>query len=213
MKQIIIISILLSLFISCKNDKKLDIVNQYKMLIDNDYCKIHFNYPIIRESALDSVTQADLNQALYTIPEYNYYLQRYDTTKMQRDVIHGDYDIILQNDSIISIEYLTVINQSQKTVSDSIYHSIVFKIDSNNQLIWGISPEYIIANFDRSSLKPYIEKYNLHADRKANLLAYESGSRYAITWALTNKTIIIYPAGEGEHFGFGKLIIPLINLK
>jgi hypothetical protein len=77
----------------------------------------------------------------------------------------------------------------------------------------GVEPKDLIPNFDRGKILPYVEKYNLDKKDNINLLAYQKGSNYVITWGITESHFIIYPGGEGEWFGYDKIEIPLSELK
>ena len=58
----------------------------------------------------------------------------------------------------------------------------------------------------------YINYYSKRNKVAINLLAYETGSNYNITWSISNKYLNIYAGGEGEWFGEYKIQIPLNEL-
>jgi hypothetical protein len=71
----------------------------------------------------------------------------------------------------------------------------------------------ILKGFDRGKLKPYVDRYNKTSKYVANILAYDTESRYVITWGMTKNDFLLYVGGEGEGFGYHKIVIPFINLK
>jgi hypothetical protein len=133
----------------------------------------------------------------------------------EKNQVIGNYKILLQTDSILSFEFQTLINRGEKK-KDTIYHSIVINPKQKDTLKLGllvIEPNQIIPNFKRGMIYPYIQKYKSENNTSVNLLAYETGSNYAITWAISENNFIVYVGGEGELFGKNKVEIPLNELK
>jgi hypothetical protein len=106
--------------------RKVDFIKKHKILVDNDFCDISFYYPEI-EMNKDSL---DLNKILYHIPDYEFYSHRCDEKREHKKIVKGDYKIVYQNDSLVSIEYVTLINYDNVKIQDTVYHSIVLNIKS-----------------------------------------------------------------------------------
>ena len=99
---------------------------------------------------------------------------------------------------------------------DTVYHSIVLnpkKIGDKEFSYFQPDPKFVIENFDRGDLYKYVEEYNTKNNDKVNLLAYESGSNYVITWGISENEFLLYVGGEGEWFGNDKIRIPINELK
>lgn len=217
MNKNLYILFIITFITNCTTNVELQIDKKNKILVNNESCNISFSYPVVTNSRLDSTTLSELNWIFYNMPEYDYYSHGCNEKRSEKNVIKGDYKILLQKDSILSIEYITVLQHYYGNKQDTIYHSMVLNTklikENMTKMLWGILPEQIIPNFDRGKLKPYVEKYNITAERTANILAYESGSSYVITWGLTKDNFIIYVADEGEGHGFEKIEIPIEKLK
>lgn len=202
MKPQIYILIFGILIFGCKSEKgEYEIINQTK-IISKENCKIQISYPKIKGVK----SKEKLNEILENFPEHEYYA---------KNCGKGEYQILLKTDSILSIEFRTLINR-EKQKTDTIYQSIVFnpnrKIKSEFYELL-INIENVIPNFERGMIYPFIKKYSLENKLEINLLAYETGSNYAITWAISKDNIIFYTGGEGEMFGHNKIEIPLNKLK
>lgn len=213
MRKAFYILFILTFFVNCQSETKVSFIKKHTILVDNDYCDISFYYP---ELDVDE-DSLDLNEILYHIPDYEFYSHRCEKKSDSKKVVKGDYEIVYQDDSLVSIEFLTIKSYENVKVQDTIYHSIVMNIKSEKknkwELLWGESPELILKNFDRGKLKPYVKKYNQTSKYGVNILAYETESRYNITWGMTKDDFLLYVGGEGEAFGYDKLVIPFKNLK
>ena len=181
--------------------------------ITKDNCKIPISFPEIRGLA-DKERMTKLNEIFEKIPDHEFYAK--DCEQKGKSKVIGNYEILLQNDSILSIEFQTLIERQNKRI-DTVYHTVVVnpKVKDTSKFgILGIEPNKIVTNFDRGKIYPYIKKYSTEKlKNQINLLAYEKGSNYEITWAVSEKDFIIYLGGEGEWFGKNKLKIPLDKLK
>lgn len=215
MKRTIYILFALLLFLSCQRKSELSLERRHKVLIDNNNCDISFYYPeIIVDETIKSMSE--LNEILYRIVDYEHYSHNCNINKTEKNVIKGDYNVLFQTDSILSIEYLTFIENYRGNKFDTVYHSLVLNTELKQKnkwdLLWGTSPELFLPNFDRSKIKPFVIEYNKTANHPANILAYESGSNYVITWGMTKDKFIIYVGGEGEAHGYEKIEIQLSEI-
>jgi hypothetical protein len=195
-----------------KNDDY-EIIKRTKIISKNN-CQIKISYPEIKGLA-DIEKMSRLNKVLEEWPEHEYYAKNCEHKEDKKDAIIGEYQILLKTDSILSIEFRTLIPH-ENLKPDTIYHSVVVNpkqsYKSKNGIV-GIEPEQIIPNFNRGMIFPYIEKYSVKNKKHINLLAYKTGSNYIITWAISKNDFIVYVGGEGEWFGENKIIIPLNKLK
>jgi len=198
----------------CESNKTgYEIVKQTKTVSKNN-CQFQISFPQIKGLS-DIEKMAELNKALEKFPEHEYYAKGCGQKKVKRKEILGDYQILLKNDSILSIEFQTLI-QRDNLRTDTIYHSIVINPKQNYKSkngIMGIEPKQILPNFKRGMIYPYIKKYGVKNNKHINLLAYETNSNYIITWAVSEKDFIVYVGGEGEWYGKNKIKIPLKKLK
>ena len=209
LKYILIFGILIY---SCQSNRDGYAINERNEIITKDKCKIPISYPEISGLA-DREKTNKLNKILKEFPEHEYYARKCENNGKSN--VKGDYQILLQNDSILSIEFRTLIERQNKKV-DTVYHSIVLNPkakDTNEIGIVGIEPNEIIPNYERGKIYPYVKKYSVENNDYINLLAYETGSNYVITWAVSDKDFIIYVGGEGEWFGNNRIKIPLNELK
>jgi len=214
MKPQIYILIFGILIFGCKSEKgEYEIINQTK-IVNKENCKIQISFPKIK-GIKSKEKLIKLNELLENIPEHEYYAKNCGKTETGKFKVKGEYEILLKTDSILSIEFRTLINR-EKQKTDTIYQSIVLnpnrKIKSEFYELL-INIENVIPNFERGMIYPFIKKYSLENKLAINLLAYETGSNYAITWAITKDNIIFYTGGEGEMFGNNKIEIPLNKLK
>jgi hypothetical protein len=211
LKYILIIGLLIYACESKNTDY--EILNRTK-IIKKDNCEIPILYPEIK-GLLDKVKMAKLNEIFEDFAEHEYYAHNCDKTNIEKNQVTGNYKILLQTDSILSIEFQTLINRGG-TKKDTVYHSLVINPKQKDTLkdrLLIIEPNEIIPNFVRGMIYPYIQKYSSENNDYVNLLAYETGSNYVITWAISEKNLIIYVGGEGEFFGHHKIEIPLSDLK
>jgi hypothetical protein len=206
--------ILLLGFLICgceQNNDGYKIKNRTKT-ISKENCQVAISFPEIINLD-DDEKMAKLNQVLENFPEHEYYAR--NCGKDNQNKIRGEYQVLLQNDSILSVEFRTLIQRANKKV-DTVYHSVVVNPNRKSTLeneILGIEPNEIIPNFKRGMIYSYIEKYSSENENYINLLAYETGSNYVITWAVTEKEFIVYVGGEGEWFGHNRVKIPISELK
>jgi hypothetical protein len=156
---------------------------------------------------LDKGNQNKINEILEELPEHQYYARNCSSVTPQ--FVSGKFKVLLKTDSVLCIEYQTDI--LYKDENRTIFHSLV--INPNKDASIEIEPRDLIPNFDRGKILPYIERYNSEKKANINILAYQKGSNYAITWGITEKNFIIYTGGEGEWFGYDKIEIPLSELK
>jgi len=183
-------------------------------IIKKDNCEIPISYPEIK-GLLDKVKMGKLNEIFEDYAEHEYYAHNCKKTDIKKNQVSGNYKILLQTDSILSIEFQTLINRG-RTKKDTVYHSLVINPKQKDTLkvgLLGIEPNEIIPNFERGMIYPYIQKYSSKNNDYVNLIAYETGSNYVITWAISEKNFIVYVGGEGEWFGNKKIEIPLNELK
>lgn len=206
-----ILIFLVPIFIGCQAES-----SNYKVLsksktVTKDYCKVPITYPQI-QGDIDTVSLNRINEILERLPEHEFYAHNCDSENPQ--LVSGKFEVLLKQDSVLCIEYQTDIEY--KNEHRTVYHSLVINPNGDASIDFGsigIEPSDLIPDFDRGKLLPYIKKYNSDKKDNVNLLAYEKGSKYVITWGITDKNFIIYPGGEGEWFGYDKIEIPLNELK
>ncbi len=200
------------LIYSCESNRDGYKITERTEIITKDKCKIPISYPEISGLA-DKEKVNKLNKILKEFPEHEYYAKNCENNEESN--VKGDYQILLQSDSILSIEFRTLIERQNKKI-DTVYHSVVLNPkaeDTTEFAIVGIEPNEIIPNFERGKIYPYVKKYNTENNDSINLLAYETGNNYVITWAVSDKDFILYVGGEGEWFGNNRIKIPLNELK
>jgi hypothetical protein len=197
---------------SCSDSLDYNIERKFKSLIANDNCLIEFYFPEMRlkDSRLNLI---ELNDLLEQFPDYEYQGHRCDEANVNKRIVKGDYKIMLQEDDILSIEFMTHISQVGEQSTRTVYHSLVMNPKEFNENKYSLDPESLFSNFDRKVLKKHVENFNKTNNQTVNLLAYDTGSNYAITWGLTKETFILYVGGEGEAFGYDKIEIPIDEIK
>ncbi len=207
--SIIIFSI--TIFASCQtHNSSYEVIAKTKTIEKGD-CKVPVNYPQIIGKQ-DTSFLNEINKVLEMLPEHEYYAHNCSSDNPQ--FVSGNFEVLLKTDSVLCIEYQTDIEY--KGEHSSIFHSLVINPSKDASIDFGsigIEPKDVIPNFDRGKILPYIEKYNSDKMDNINLLAYEKGSKYVITWGITANHFVIYPGGEGEWFGYDKIEIPLRELK
>jgi hypothetical protein len=220
MKTIFYLLYLILLFTNSENLNKFIIERKHKVLVNNENCDISFDYPEVASSDF-KINLSELNELLYRVADYEWYsFHCDDTARTVKKIITGGYNILLQNDSLISIEYFTY--QVHPTIVnnefDTIYHTLVINTKTNlnkrkesENLFFDLIAQPL-PGFDRGKLYPYVEKFNRSRNKDVNLLAYQSGSNYSITWAITKDSFVLYVGGEGEFCGYNKIIIPFNEL-
>ncbi len=200
---------------SCTPSPDYKIERKFKSLIKNENCQIEFYYPGFEVKG-SSLNISQLNDLFERFPDYKYYGHRCDDSSSEKRKVKGDYKILLQTKDILSIEFTTQLSRPTGPVIRTVYHSLVLdprKITDQDNSRYKIEPESLFPNFDRGVLKKYVDDFNKTNNKYVNLLAYESGSRYVITWALTKDKFILYVGGEGEAFGYDKIEIPINEVK
>jgi len=200
---------------SCSNSEGYKIKSKFKSVIDNESCKIEYNYPefISNDAKIDAT---DLNELFAKITDYQYYSHGCDEKKNEKRLINGDYRVTLETKDVLSIEFLSQFVYHGGNKMDTIYHSLVLnpkRIGEKEFAYFQSDLKFLIPNFDRGTLYKYVKEYNMKNENKVNLLAYESGSNYVITWGLTENDFLLYVGGEGEWFGYDKIQIPISELK
>ena len=196
----------------CQSNRDGYQIRERTEIIKKDNCAVPISYPEISGLA-DKEKTRKLNKVLKEFPEHEYYAKNCE--ELGESNVKGDYRVLLKTDSILSIEFRTLIERKNKKV-DTVYHSVVVnpKVKDTTEFgIVGIEPNEIIPNFERGKIYPYVKKYSTENNDYINLLAYETGSNYVITWAISDKDFILYVGGEGEWFGNNRIKIPLNELK
>lgn len=138
--------------------------------------------------------------------EFDYYAKR----ATNATVIGSSYKTLLHQDSLLSFEFMTVIQKGCE-VADTTYKGLTLNLlhlDVTFKNCFIIEPSQIHPYINREKLIPFIKK----VDSSINILAYERNSEYAISWALTPDSFMLYVGGEGEFFGKKKVSIPLKEL-
>jgi hypothetical protein len=203
------------LFNSCSNSLDYKTERKFKSIINNENCQLEFYFPVIKVKD-SNLNLSELNDLLEKYADHEYYGQSCDETKTKKRIIKGDYKITLQTEDILSIEFTTNISQSGEQSIRTVYHSLVMnpkKLKEKEYSLIQPGPEALFSNFDRGVLKKYVEDFNKTNNSTVNLLAYDTGSKYAITWGLTNDKFLLYVGGEGEWFGYDKIEIPIEEIK
>jgi hypothetical protein len=180
-------------------------------IIKKEDCKVPVEYPQIKWK-FDKPNHSKINKMLEKLPEHEYYARNCSSNNPQS--VKGKFEVLLKTDSLLCIEYQTKIEY--KNEHRTVFHSLVINPNRYASDEFGsneVEPEDVIQNFDRDKIRPYIEKYNSDNKDNINVLAYQNGCKYAITWGLTESHFIIYPGGEGEAFGYDKIEIPFTELK
>jgi hypothetical protein len=206
-----ILIFLIPIFIGCQTGSSNYEVLYKSKTVTKDDCKVPITYPQI-QGDIDTVSLNRINEILERLPEHEFYAHNCDSENPQ--LVSGKFKVLLKQNSVLCIEYQTDIEY--KNEHRTIFHSLIINPNGNAAMGFGsigIEPIDLIPNFDRGKLLPYIKKYNSDKKDNVNLLAYEKGSNYVITWGITEKDFIIYPGGEGEWFGYDKVEIPLNELK
>lgn len=210
MKTYIYIFIIGFLICGCESkNTEYEVLNR-KKIIKKDYCEIPISFPEIIGLS-DKLKMTKMNEILEDFVEHEYYARNCEMNDITKSQVKGDFKILLQTDSILSIEFQTLIN-SGGTKIDTIYHSFVVNPEQKETPkveLLAIRPKQIIPNFERGMIYPYIQKYCTDNNFHVNLLAYKTGSNYIITWAISEKYFIVYVGGEGEWYGDKKIKIPL----
>jgi hypothetical protein len=205
-----IVIFLIPIFIGCQTgNSSYEVLTKSKTVEKGD-CKVPVDYPQINGER-DTANLNKINEILEKLPEHEYYA--HDCTSDNPQLASGKFEVLLKTDSVLCIEYQTDIEY--KNEHRTIFHSLVINPNKDASIdfgLIGIEPSDLIPNFDRGKILPYIKKYNSDNKDNINLLAYEKGSNYVITWGITESHFIIYPGGEGEWFGYDKIEIPLDEL-
>ena len=203
---IFIVFIIISSCISKENKYK--IINRTK-IIRKGNCKIHVSYPEIT-GLKQKQKQKNLNSVLENLPEHEYYAS---SNCKDKNSVNGEYQVLLSNDSILSVEFRTIIKwKNRKT--DTIFKTLVLNPNKeNDNELTAIELKQIIPNFERGLIFPYVEKYEKNHNAGINLLAYKTGSKYVITWSISDKYLNVYVGDEGEWSGYHKIKIPLNEIK
>lgn len=204
--------LLLIVFSSCLDSQDYNIERKFKSLVDNENCLIEYAYPEVRFKD-SNLNLTELNDLLERFPDYKYYGHRCDQTKANKTIIKGDYKIMLGNEDILSIEFISQFSQSGEQNRVTVYHSIVLNPKRIHEGEYSLKLEDIFPHFDRGVLKRYVEKFNKTNNQSVNLLAYDTGSNYTINWGLTKENFILYVGGEGEAFGYDRIEIPIDEIK
>jgi hypothetical protein len=213
LKYISIIGILI--LNGCSNSEEYKIEKNFKSVVNNQNCQVEYYYPkfISNQSRKGEI---ELNEILEKYADYEHYVHRCDEKKDEKRIIKGDYKITLKTEDKLSIEFITEIIHFGGNRMDTVYHSIVLnpkKIGDKEFSFFQPDPKFVIENFDRGDLYKYVEEYNTKNQDKVNLLAYESGSNYVITWGISEDEFLLYVGGEGEWFGNDIIRIPINELK
>ena len=212
LKYIVLIGVLL--FNSCSNSEGYEIEKKFKSIVDNENCLVEYYYPKFTSNK-SKLELTELNELLEKYADYEHYAERCDEKRNEKRIIRGDYYITLKKEDKLSIEFITEFIDYGGAIKDTVYHSIVLnpKKIEGKEFSYFQDPKFIIPNFDRGDLHKYVEEYNKKNQEKVNLLAYESGSEYVITWGLSENDFLLYVGGEGEWYGEDKIQIPVCELK
>lgn len=215
MKQLKYIAIIGILLLNrCSSWEGYELQKNFKSIVNNENCQVEYYYPKFTSNHSE-LELTELNALLEKYADYENYAHRCDEKVSEKRIIKGDYNITLKTKDKLSIEFITEFIHFGGKRLDTIYHSIVLnpkKIGDKEFSFFQPDPTFIIPNFDRGDLYKYVEVYNSKNRDKINLLAYESGSNYVITWGISENDFLLYVGGEGEWFGNDKIRIPINEL-
>jgi len=198
------IALLISTFLSCRENFRYSIKKEEKILLDDSSCKIVSYYPVIGFKNNDSVMN-ELNKNLSVINSLERYVVDCSTffspeySKEKKEII-GDYKILFETDTLLNMEFVV----QSKYLSKKEYRSVFIDL-IKGQLIEG---HQVIPNIDRSKLYPYVKKFSDSTGIYINLKAYEKESNYSIMFGKTKNDFVLYLGKEGEFGGYYKLSIP-----
>lgn len=197
-------------FSGCAIENSYSITKKHRIIISDARCRIAYNYPVLaHNSNKNAFYQA--NELLKQIGHYDSHAA--SCIKSARDtaekrIVEGDFNVLMAADSILCIEFIT----SQRTGTAApreVYSCIV--IDPFTRK-WRTLEE-LLPGFNRKMIYPYIEALSKKIGDQINILAYEEGSNYVITYGISKDALIIYPGDEGEGKGFYRVEIPLSELR
>ena len=197
------------LIIGCNNkNNNYKIINKSK-IIKTDDCPVSISYPKIIGLG-QKIKMKNLNEVLEKYPEH----ESYSFLCNSNHSVKGEYEVLLKSDSILSIEFRTVIKDKKQKKSDTIYQTVVLNPNKkNDDEIRALELKDIFPNFKREIIYPFIEDYEKRNKVGINLLAYKTDSNYYITWSISDKYLIIYAGDEGEGDGKYKIKIPMSRIK
>jgi len=111
----------------------------------------------LKDSRLNLI---ELNDLLEQFPDYKYQGHRCDEANVNKRIVKGDYKIMLQEDDILSIEFVTHFSQVGEQSTRTVYHSLVMNPKEFNENKYSLDPESLFSNFDRKVLKKHVENFN-----------------------------------------------------
>lgn len=188
--------------VACRNEQNPRLRHYEEILADKPAFKVVHRYPQLTSYYPDSLRMG-INTALRSTTDVDRYLESC-TNKQKPTQIISDYRVLLNNDSILSLEF-KLTRKSAGGVARVTYFPIVLPADTFRLEFY----EDVEKHLHRQKLWPYVQQLSLEQGKSFNHEAYKKGSRYHINFAFSEDSLILYPGGEGEFHGFYRLPIPL----
>jgi hypothetical protein len=201
--------LIISTLFACQKSN-LPVVESFNESVQlGDGTRIKHSYPQC-EGINDTVFQAKLNLLLHNISDFQYLIANNQPSsnkiKDNDGIIHIGYRTTIKNDSLLGFEFYKNFEKSDSLISKD-YRAIL--VNHRNGLFYS-EPSEIIASFKRSKILSFIQNADTNKSKFFyNEYSYDDSKNTLLTWTITNDSLLIYPGGEGEAFGYFRVSIPL----
>lgn len=208
--QAVILLFISATFNGCSIEGTYSVTKKHRIIISDQQCKVSYYFPVIATNSNNDAFY-ETNKLLRQIGDYDQHaancIKSSGTGAPEKISIEGDFNVLMATDSILSIEFIST-RQTGTAAPRQVYISIVINPFTRKQL----SLEELLPGFNRKMIYPFIKEVSVKNGNAINMLAYEEGSNYVITYGITKEKLLIYPGDEGEGRGLFKVEIPLSEI-
>ena len=157
-------------------------------------------FPKIIKPCLNDDRLQRLNSVLESRTRLNTIRDASTSLSNEKKNIISDYNILEENDSLVSFEFFLKKGNKIYIYSTTTYNKHKCKL---------MSCEEVVPNVEREKLKKYIDIYFKKLNIRFSTDSYNKNENTELTYSKKGKIFILYAGDEGEGHGYYKIQMPL----
>ena len=189
--------------VGCQRNTSYTMINRTENFSSiNGKCHVEYNYPLLLQGKGDTVSLA--LTGIRGIEEFERFIQRFSEGDSALSV-HVNYEVLTEDDTLISIEYLT----KMEGHALNIYHSVT--IDPRNMKRYSLN-DLFTGDF-MGVIREHVQNYTQQNRVDMDFITFEQEAASAPkNFTITPEYLQLYIGAEGEFHGYHRLKIPLKEL-
>ncbi len=200
--------LIISMLFACQKVNLPIIVSHYESFQLGDGSIIKHAYPQCT-GIFDTAFQTKLNLVLYRIADIQCLISnnRPSSNRVQENnaIIYSGYRTTIKNDSLLGFEFYKNFEKGDSLIFKE-YRAIL--VNYRNSIFYG-EPVEINTSLKRSEILSYIQNADTNKSKFFyNEFSYDDSKNTVLTWTITSDSLLVYPGGEGEAFGYFRVSIP-----